>query len=535
MKNLFILASIQVFLIFSLNAQILTSQLTDPYFPDRNPSSRTLTNNKRLFKAYKDQQMIITLVCRNVNSADLEINGHKIDIKSMLQFAPPGTDIPVNITKYLKDGNDNTLSIQNIRPTGSNLLAYVPFPKLTYGTPESVGISPQLLQKVDDLIKKDVANGFPGATLIIAKNGKIVKEAAYGYKRKFTDDGKLMDHFDDMEIDTLFDMASNTKMFATIFSLMKLFSDGLVNYLNPLKKYIEEYKGVDRKGHNRDNINVVDVLTHIAGYISTYSFYSEKVECYSRSKKTTENCICKNIDLSREKGGEPVYSDIDYILGGLLVEHLSHMELQDYVQKFIYRPLGLKHTGFTPLKNGFKKEDCAATEVFGNTRNNTINFKDIRTKVIQCEVHDEVSYYSMNETSGHAGLFSTVRDLAVLGQVLLNRGGYGNVKLWTKDTQDLFVKPYDMDMSFGIGWRRQANELLTWHFGTYASNEAIGHTGWTGTVTVIDPVHDLTVILLTNKKHSPYIKGEFEGDYYETGKFGSVMQLIYESFLNNNA
>ena len=137
----------------------------------------------------------------------------------------------------------------------------------------------------------------------------------------------------------------------------------------------------------------------------------------------------------------------------------------------------------------------------------------------------------MDQKSGHAGLFSTVNDMAILGQVLLNRGGYGKVKLWDKNTQDLFVKPYDHDITFGIGWRRQGNEDLNWHFGTYASNLAIGHTGWTGTVTVIDPKHDLTIILLTNKKHSLIIKGEFIGDYFQTGQFGSVMQLIYESFL----
>ncbi len=506
-------------------AQTRVSQLTDMNFPDRHPSTRTLTNNKRLFKAYKGVEMIVTLVCRGVKSAVLEVNGHRVDIHCT-------GEIKVNITRYLKDGSDNTFSLQNIMPHGANILAYVPYPTLAYGTPESVGISPKLLQKVDDLIKADVAQGFPGAAIIVVKNGKIVKESAYGYARKYTDEGKYMDKFQEMKVDTMFDMASNTKMFASIFSLMRLHSDGLLNYLNPIHKYMPEYTGVDRKGHNRDTIQVLDALTHIAGYDSLYPFHVQTSECYSRDKKTTEACISHKIDLKRNRGGNPVYSDIDYILAGLLVEHITKLELEDYVQKFVYKPLGLKRTCFNPLKNGFKKEDAAATEVFGNTRNHTVHFKDVRTTVIQGEVHDEISFYSMNGGSGHAGLFSTIKDMAVLCQVLLNRGGYGNAKLWSRDTQDLFTKPYDLDLSYGIGWRREANEYLNWHFGAYASSEAIGHTGWTGTVTVIDPKYDLSVILLTNKKHSNCINGEFEGDNFQTGMFGSVMQLIYESFLN---
>lgn len=524
------------FLVTTVFAVTLVSQLRDPYFPERNPSDRNLTNNKRLFKAYKGSSLSLTLECHKVKSVRIIIN--KFVLVGWFGDLGPDFIETKDISEFIKDGNDNTISFEDIEPEDASLKAIIPYPTLVEGKPEEVGMSPKLLKLVDDLIEDDVKHGFPGATLIVIKNGKIVKNSAYGYARKFTDGGKLMDRFQDMKIDTLFDVASNTKMFSTIFSLMNLFytknqEKKNFDYTLPLHKYIKEYTGKDGKGRDREKITVYDVLTHIAGYISSYPFYAEKAGCHSRSKKDTANCIYHKIDFARDRGGEPVYSDIDYVLAGLLVEQLSGKELDKFVKEHIYAPLGLKRTTYSPLKNGFVKTDAAATEIFGNTRNHTIKFPDIRTKVLQGEVHDEVSFYSMNETSGHAGLFSTTGDMAVLAQVLLNRGGYGNIKLWDKDTQDLFVKPYDSDITYGLGWRRQGNEDLTWHFGTYASNEAIGHTGWTGTVTVIDPKHDLGVILLTNKKHSEIVNGEFIGDYFETGKYGSVMNLIYESFLNN--
>eukprot|EP00826_Nyctotherus_ovalis_P053810 TRINITY_DN7021_c0_g1_i9.p1 TRINITY_DN7021_c0_g1~~TRINITY_DN7021_c0_g1_i9.p1 ORF type:complete len:471 (-),score=144.08 TRINITY_DN7021_c0_g1_i9:144-1514(-) len=434
--------------------------------------------------------------------------------------------------RQVKDSSDNTFSIQNILPLGATIKANVPYPTLIHGKPEDVGMSSKLLGLVDKLIQDDISNGFPGASLIVVKNGVIVKQEAYGYARKYTDEGKLMDKFQPVKKDTLFDVASNTKMFSAIFSLMNLHYKKQLDYTHTVHSYIQEYKGKDSKGYDREKIDVFDVLTHIAGYASSYHFHIKGRGCYSRNKHDTAQCIYNKVDLSRERGGEPLYSDIDYIVAGLLVERISGKELDEYVRENVYKPLGAKRTTYKPLKNGFAKEDAAATEIFGNTRNFTVKFNGIREKVIQGEVHDEVSYYSMNEASGHAGLFSTTGDMAVLAQVLLNRGGYGNVKLWNRDTQDLFVKPYDLGITYGIGWRRQGNEDLTWHFGTYGSNEAIGHTGWTGTVTVIDPKHDLSVILLTNKKHSPCIKGQFEADSMETGRYGSVMNLVYESFLN---
>ncbi len=489
----------------------LVTQLTDSRFPDRSKSSRVLTNNKRLFKAYAGQEMVMTIQNSGVKHAILSVNGKECDISKQLNS--DSRTFSVDISRLIRDGNDNTLSMQEISPAGAYLDVFVPYPALTYGRPEDVGMNPLKLSLIDNLIRGEVKNGFPGAGLIIAKNGKIVKREVYGYARKYKDGGEIMDKFEPLENHTLFDIASNTKMFATNFAVMKLFAEEKLNYLDNMTKYIPEYSGADNKGERREERLIFDFLTHTAGYEPDPLYFNPKKvspEKYSLEKSRTAQILLKLQEFERHRGGSPVYSDVDYMLLGILVEQLSGMSLDEYVESTIYKRLGLGRTCFNPLKKGFAKNACAATEILGNTGNRTEDFPHIRTEVLQCEVHDPKAFYCMQGVSGHAGLFSDLEGMAVLSQVLLNRGGYAGTRLWDRDTQDCFTKPYDLDVTFGLGWRRQGNQDLTWHFSSYGSPQAVGHTGWTGTATVIDPKHDLVVVLLTNKKHSPIVKGSFE-------------------------
>ena len=120
--------------------------------------------------------------------------------------------------------------------------------------------------------------------------------------------------------------------------------------------------------------------------------------------------------------------------------------------------------------------------------------------------------------------------------VILNRGGYGDYQLFDATTIDQYLKPSDNDITTGLGWRRAGNGQRAWQFSPYASPYAIGHTGWTGTVTIIDPAHDIIIVLLTNKKHSPIVeeggKYSFLGDQFETGRYGTIVALVYEAILN---
>lgn len=243
--------------------------------------------------------------------------------------------------------------------------------------------------------------------------------------------------------------------------------------------------------------------------------------------------ILNKVPLEYEPRSKTVYSDTGYMLLGKIIETVTKKRQDEYVENEIYKHLGLEKTMYIPLDKGVKKEDCASTEIFGNTRGFSRDYPKVRKYTLQGEVHDEKAFYSMKGVSGHAGLFSTTKELAVLCQVLLNQGGYGNIKLFDKNVLDQFIKPSDNSITHGIGYNRAGNQDKITQFGPYASNWAYGHTGWTGTCFLVDPQWDMAIVLLTNKKHSPFEDGVFQGDKFETGKYGSIMSLIYEALLEN--
>ncbi|WP_191557071.1 penicillin binding protein PBP4B [Metabacillus idriensis] len=419
--------------------------------------------------------------------------------------------------------------------------AHVQYPVLTKAKkPEEAGFSSEKLEKVDQLIEKEVAAGFPGAALIVIKDGKIVKNESYGYKQKF-DGHTPLKKFLKMENETLFDLASNTKMYAANFALQKLASEGKLDIHAKVQDYIPGFKDTEAdviKG--KDTMRIIDVLHHTAGFKPDPQYHNPAVskELYSQEREKTIEYINKT-PLTYEPGTKNVYSDVDYMLLGTIVEKITGQKLDDYVENELYKPLKLKNTVFNPLQKGFKPKNIAATELLGNTRDGVINFPNIRTYTLQGEVHDEKAFYSMEGVSGHAGLFSTTSDLAVLLQVMLNGGGYGNEKLFDQEVIEEFVEPSDMNGTYGLGWRLNGNDSMDWMFSKYASDSAYGHTGWTGTVTIIDPEHDLGIVLLTNKKHSPLVNpalnsNQFFGDLFTTGSYGSVVTAVYEALESNN-
>ena len=389
---------------------------------------------------------------------------------------------------------------------------------------------------IDEFINQEIQDGFPGASLIVVRSGKIFKQSVYGYKLKYDENQTLLDHPQPLTLDTMFDVASLTKMYATNYALMHLVMQGKLNVNDPIQKYIPKYSGCNPEQECRETRLVKDLLTHTAGYAPSIEFYDPgrvTPDLYSQEKDKTEEIVVTKVEFQRPRGDDhlPIYSDIDYILLGLIIEYITGMSIEKYVQTNIYQPLGLTHTLFNPLKNTqYQKTDFAATELKGNTRGGTIYFPNVRTQVVQGEVQDEKSFYSMNGLSGHAGLFSNLHDLAILTQIMLNNGTYGDIQFWNKDVQEQFITPYVSDPSYGLGWRLNSNKSLPW-FGLHASSQAYGHTGWTGTCTVIDPKYSLAIILLTNKRHTPCVSGIFDGEKFETGKYGAIMTLVYEAMI----
>ncbi|GAC06526.1 penicillin binding protein PBP4B [Paraglaciecola chathamensis] len=499
----------------------------DEVFPMQQRSTRQLVNDRKRFKAYQGRGQI-QLTSQGAAQADIYVNGQKLNITQ--PFAPDES-YEYSLKRRTRDGM-NTLRVDNILPQGSELKVTIPTPVLV----DNSASYQNRFKQVDDLIEQDVKNGFPGAVLLVMQNGEIIKRSAYGDARKYADGGELLPSPQKMRTDTLFDIASNTKMFATNLALMKLVSEGKLDVNAPIEQYMPDYQG-----GGRDTRLVRDLLTHTAGYAPQVRFFTPdngvSKSLYSQNPQRTDQLLLNRVPFAMGRNVKAVYSDTDYMLLGMLVERLTGMGLDAYVEHQIYQPLGLTNTLFNPLLKGRAKAEFAATEIQGNSRGGRVSFDNMREYVLQGEVHDEKAFYSLGGVAGHAGLFSTVDDLAVLGQLLLNGGGYGQTQIFDEAVLQQFIKPEERDDSYGLGWRRAGHGQSKWHFGPYASAQAYGHTGWTGTVSVIDPKYDLAIFLLTNARHSKVQEDdsghvEFAGKTFETGKYGSVISLVYEAVLN---
>lgn len=500
----------------------------DEVFPQENRSTRALVNDRAIFKSYQGKGEIL-IDNNDAASADIYVNGQKLNIASPLE---PHNSYRYSLKKRTKTG-DNTLRVENILPEGASINVSILYPELS----DKSRRFNKRFAKVDQQINQDIKNGFPGAVLMVIKDGDIVKHSAYGYARKFSDGGELLTSPTKMTVDTMFDIASNTKMFATNLALMKLVSEGKLDVSKHITEYLPQYRGAGREMRL-----VKDILTHNAGYSPQVKFHTRDnalgEQFYSQNKEKTKQLLLTKVPFEVGRLSKRMYSDTDYMLLGLLIERITGMSLDSYVEHEIYHPLNLNQTVYNPLLKGFSKNQFAATEIQGNTRGGRIDFDNVRQYVLQGEVHDEKAYHSLGGVAGHAGLFSTANELGILAQAMLNRGGYGKVHLFEQNVVDQFIKPDDGNGTYGLGWRRANNGAMKWHFGPYASPSAFGHTGWTGTVTVIDPEHDLAIILLTNARHSE-IEGDdkdyqFKGKQFETGKYGSVISLVYEAVLDSS-
>nr|WP_168171480.1 penicillin binding protein PBP4B [Lacimicrobium sp. SS2-24] len=498
----------------------------DRLFPELEPSERVWVNDRQAFKAYAGRGEII-IDSQDAEYADIFVNGEKLNIQQPFAI---NEQYRYSLARRTVDGV-NHLRVENVQPPGSQVRVRVPFPELEQATTSEYDFT-----RLDNLIKEEVAQGYPGAVLLVVKEGKVIKHTAYGHRRVYDDEGRPLAQPQPMTRNTLFDMASNTKMFATNFALMKLMSEGKLSFNDPVSQHIPEFRG-----QGRSAIRVKDLLTHTAGYGPEVRFFTRDNKLgeafFSQNKSKTEQLLLHKVPLEIGRGIHSVYSDTGFMLLGLLVERITGMALDRYVESQIYEPLGLQDTRFNPLKKGAVKSQFAATEIRGNTRGGRLDFDNVRTHVLQGEVHDEKAFYSMQGVSGHAGLFSSAEDMAVLTQVLLNRGGYGEKQIFTPSVLDQFTKASDLDITLGLGWRRAGNGERRWHFGPYASPQAFGHTGWTGTVTVVDPQYDLAIILLTNRRHTPVVELEedqygFSGDEFELSGYGSIISLVYESVIS---
>jgi uncharacterized protein YbbC (DUF1343 family)/CubicO group peptidase (beta-lactamase class C family) len=305
---------------------------------------------------------------------------------------------------------------------------------------------------------------IPGAVILIGNQGKVVYRRAFGHRtlepKKFP-----------MTVDTLFDIASLTKVVATTTALLQLVEGGKVALDDPVAKYWPEFKE-----NGKAEIRIQDLLTHYSGLRSgldlkpSWSGYETALKKIEKEKLTSPPGTCF------------IYSDIDFEILGELVERLSGQSLEAYCSEHIFKPLGMKDTCFNP--------SSVLSDRIAPSRKDSIG-----------EVHDPTAY-RMGGIAGHAGLFSTADDLSVFAQMLIDGGRGNNGQILSQAMVEKMTLPQSPPGKVplrGLGWDLgppfASNRDALFPVGSY------GHKGFTGTMIWIDPVSQTYAIILSNRLH----------------------------------
>jgi beta-N-acetylhexosaminidase len=340
--------------------------------------------------------------------------------------------------------------------------------------PEVVGLHRDSLRRIDSIIENAIRREtFPGATVAVLRDGVVAYSKAYGYhdysKRERTREGDV------------FDLASITKVMGTTLGMMKLVDEGKVSLEDPISKYFSEFANGDKA-----KIKIHHFLTHTSG-LPAFRVYVDEI----KTRNGLVNAIL-NEPLINTPGETYVYSDLGMIILALIIEKVAGVSFDNYMSRTFYGPLGMTFTTFRPNRRG-----AWYTDRILPTENDTI----YRKTIVRGVVHDERAYY-LEGNAGHAGLFSNTADIGVFAQLILNEGSYGGVEYLKPETVAMFTKRMPPLFNRALGFDMKAREGFT-TAGTKASENALGHTGFTGTSFWIDPDNRTVIILLTNRTY-PY-------------------------------
>ena len=323
------------------------------------------------------------------------------------------------------------------------------------------------------LLNEAIQNkAWPGCVLLGSKDGKIFIHEASGFH---TYDKKR-----EVRESDIFDLASITKVISTTSAIMKLYDNKLLDLDDHVINYLPEFKGKQKKYFDhKSSITIKDLLTHTSGLPPFRQYFLMKGSVDARLDSIYNTEPVFNLHETM------VYSDVGIIILGKIVETISKVKLDVFVQSNIFDPLGMNNTFYNPPKE--KLHRIVPTEI------------DPKGNLIKGYVHDE-NAYSISGVAGHAGLFSKTKDLAIFSQMMLNKGLYGWKRIFRSETVDLFTQRSNIIQgdSRCLGWDSPSGKASG---GVYLSNASYGHTGFTGTSLWIDPENDMIVILLTNAVH----------------------------------
>ncbi|HET8654460.1 MAG TPA: serine hydrolase [Longimicrobiaceae bacterium] len=336
--------------------------------------------------------------------------------------------------------------------------------------PREVGMSPEIQTRLDSIIPAAIAGGAaPGAAVAVGRYGRLV--VLKGYGDTDWEQGRVTPRLFPVTDSTIYDLASLTKVVATTTAAMILEDEGKLQIDRPVAFYLPEFDDSSKAG-----ITVRMLLTHRGGLEAFAPLYQTL-----RGREQYLQAI-NSRPLAYAPGTQTVYSDWDFILMQFIVEHITGEPLDRFVQERVFGPLGMSDTGYRPA--AALRDRIAPTEV-----------EPFRGGKVWGEVHDE-NAWALGGVSGHAGLFSSARDLAVFAQMLLNGGEYHGVRILRPETIARWTARQYPGSSRALGWDTPSPRSSAGH---YFSPRSFGHTGFTGTSIWVDPQKDLFVVLLTNR------------------------------------
>jgi uncharacterized protein YbbC (DUF1343 family)/CubicO group peptidase (beta-lactamase class C family) len=364
--------------------------------------------------------------------------------------------------------------------------------QLPVANPAAVAVSRSQLAQMDPVIADSIRRReLPGAVVLVARNGKVVWRKAYGARA-------VEPAREVMTSDTIFDVASLTKVVATTTSILILVQQGKVRLADPVSNYIPELKGEDR-----ERITIEHLLTHRSGYAPDFDL-KERWTGYQEAMKRL--AVEK---LRYPAGTRFVYSDIGFIALGEVVRRVSGMPLDRFARSNIFVPLRMRDTSFNPpqrLKNRIAPtEKRRGQQSYLGDKPNTDD--PDADKWLRGQVHDPTSF-RMQGVAGHAGLFSTANDLAIYAQMILGGGQYRGVKILSPLMVAEMTRPRlvsENGWTRGLGW--DINTSFSSNRGELFPLGSFGHTGFTGTSMWIDPASKMFVVFLSNRVH-PNGKGD---------------------------
>lgn len=387
--------------------------------------------------------------------------------------------------------------------------------RLSYDLPESVGMSSDTLALLDTLAQEMIRTGAtPGCQIMVVKDGKVVWNKGYGYY--------TYESTQPVTTETMFDLASVTKVAATTLSAMKLVNNGQLATTRPLSDYVPELLKTNKKG-----LLVNEILAHQAGLQPWIPFYKNTIDSSKIplnrlyrsamgpgfSIPVAQNLWMKNAyvdsvwqqiyqsELRPDKAYK--YSDLTMYLMARAIRNISGKPLEVFAAEQFYRPMGLQYTMYNPWEKGLTNA-CAPTEQDAY----------FRQQKIQGYVHD-MGAAMLGGVSGHAGLFSNANDLAKLFQMLLNGGEYAGHEYFMPETVRLFTTRHPGSSRRGLGFdMKETDPKATMNMSPLAGANTFGHLGFTGNAVWADPDQNLIFVFLSNRTYPSMDNNKLiNGDY----------------------